>query len=102
MLPHSFATLEVPALGYGVRYEFGIFDQTIRDGWQVERTDKWLNLGYPWKVARPERAVEVMFGGYTERYVDERGRSSGALASERSRQRRPARHAHPGLSGQHL
>ena len=71
---NSLATLEVPALGYGVRYEFGIFDQAIRDGWQVERTDKWLHLGYPWEVARPERAVEVQFGGYTEHYIDERGR----------------------------
>ncbi len=70
----SLATLELPALGYGIRYEFGIFDQAIRDGWQVELTDKWLYLGYPWEIARPERAVEVQFGGYTEHYVDERGR----------------------------
>lgn len=70
----SLATLELPALGYGIRYEFGIFDQAIRDGWQVELTDKWLYLGYPWEIARPERAVEVQFGGYTEHYIDERGR----------------------------
>lgn len=70
----SLATLELPALGYGIRYEFGIFDQAIRDGWQVELTDKWLHLGYPWEIARPERAVEVQFGGYTEYYADERGR----------------------------
>ncbi len=70
----SLATLELPALGYGIRYEFGIFDQAIRDGWQVELTDKWLYLGYPWEIARPERAVEVQFGGYTEHYVDERDR----------------------------
>jgi starch phosphorylase len=70
----SLATLELPALGYGIRYEFGIFDQAIRDGWQVELTDKWLHLGYPWEIARPERAVEVQFGGYTEHYIDERGR----------------------------
>jgi starch phosphorylase len=70
----SLATLEVPALGYGIRYEFGIFDQVIRDGWQVELTDKWLHLGNPWEIARPERAVEVQFGGYTEYYADAGGR----------------------------
>ena len=70
----SLATLEVPAIGYGIRYEFGIFDQVIRDGWQVEHTDNWLHLGYPWEVARPERSVEVKFGGHTEKYTDEHGR----------------------------
>jgi starch phosphorylase len=49
----SLATLEVPAIGYGIRYEFGIFDQEIRDGWQREITDKWLALGNPWEIARP-------------------------------------------------
>ena len=70
----SLATLEVPALGYGIRYEFGIFNQQIRDGWQVELTDKWLHFGNPWEIARPERSVEVQFGGHTEMYGDERGR----------------------------
>ena len=63
----SLATLAVPAVGYGIRYEFGIFDQEIRDGWQVEVSDKWLRWGNPWEVARPELAVEVGFGGRTER-----------------------------------
>ncbi len=70
----SLATLQVPAIGYGIRYEFGIFDQEIRDGWQVERTDKWLRLGNPWEIARPEIAFEVQLGGHTEPYTDERGR----------------------------
>jgi glycogen phosphorylase len=70
----SMATLEIPTLGYGIRYEFGIFDQSIVDGWQVEKTDKWLRFGNPWEIARPEWAVEVKFGGYTERYTDENGR----------------------------
>jgi starch phosphorylase len=70
----SLATLEIPALGYGIRYEFGIYDQEIVDGWQVEKTDKWLRFGNPWEIARPEWAVQVKFGGHTERYVDERGR----------------------------
>ncbi|MFO1459758.1 MAG: glycogen/starch/alpha-glucan phosphorylase [Verrucomicrobiota bacterium] len=67
----SLATLEIPSLGYGIRYEFGIFDQSIRDGWQVERTDKWLRLGNPWEIPRPEIAFEVKFGGHTEMYTDE-------------------------------
>ncbi|MFM7323670.1 MAG: glycogen/starch/alpha-glucan phosphorylase, partial [Nodosilinea sp.] len=70
----SMASLEIPSLGYGIRYEFGIFHQDIKDGWQVERTDKWLRYGNPWEVVRPEWAVEVKFGGYTETYVDERRR----------------------------
>ena len=70
----SLATLQVPTIGYGIRYEFGIFDQEIRDGWQVERTDKWLRLGNPWEIARPEIAFEVKLGGHTEPYTDERGR----------------------------
>jgi starch phosphorylase len=70
----SLATLEIPTLAYGIRYEFGIFDQAIVDGWQVEKTDKWLTFGNPWEIARPEWAVEVKLGGRTERYVDDRGR----------------------------
>lgn len=62
----SLATLEVPSIGYGIRYEFGIFEQRIRNGWQVEMTDKWLHLGNPWEVARPEIVHEVKFGGRTE------------------------------------
>ncbi|NJK62668.1 MAG: glycogen/starch/alpha-glucan phosphorylase [Synechococcaceae cyanobacterium SM2_3_1] len=70
----SLASLEVPAIGYGIRYEFGIFDQEIRDGWQVEITDKWLRYGNPWEIPRPEDAVEVKFGGYTEAFTDMQGR----------------------------
>ena len=70
----SMATLEIPSLGYGIRYEFGIFQQDIVDGWQVERTDKWLRFGNPWELVRPEWAVEVKFGGHTETYTDDAGR----------------------------
>jgi starch phosphorylase len=70
----SLASLEVPAIGYGIRYEFGIFDQQIRDGWQVELTDKWLSSGNPWQIPRAERARAVGFGGRTEAWVDETGR----------------------------
>ncbi|HJV34261.1 glycogen/starch/alpha-glucan phosphorylase, partial [Geomonas sp.] len=70
----SLATLRVPAIGYGIRYEFGIFDQEIRDGWQVEKTDKWLQMGNPWEICRPGIAYEVKFGGHTESGHDEQGR----------------------------
>jgi starch phosphorylase len=70
----SLATLEIPAVGYGIRYEFGIFHQEIVDGWQVEKTDKWLRWGNPWELKRPEWAVEVKFGGNAEPYVDEQNR----------------------------
>ena len=70
----SLATLEIPSLGYGIRYEFGIFHQEITDGWQVEKTDKWLHFGNPWELARPEWAVNVKLGGYTEQYRDEQHR----------------------------
>ena len=70
----SLATLDIPAIGYGIRYEYGIFDQKIRDGWQVESTDKWLRLGNPWALERPEDAFEVKMGGRTERRSDTLGR----------------------------
>jgi glycogen phosphorylase len=70
----SLASVEVPTLGYGIRYEFGIFDQVIKDGWQQEITDKWLRKGNPWEIARPEIAYEVKFGGRTESFNDDQGR----------------------------
>ncbi len=69
----SLASLEIPARGYGIRYEYGIFDQEIVDGWQVEITDKWLQYGNPWEIARPEESVFVKLGGQTESYTDDRG-----------------------------
>jgi starch phosphorylase len=69
----SLATLGVPAIGDGIRYEFGIFDQEIRDGWQVEVTDKWLRHGNPWEIAKPAIAYYVNWGGRTEFYQDEAG-----------------------------
>ncbi|RLJ62152.1 glycogen/starch/alpha-glucan phosphorylase [Sulfurisoma sediminicola] len=70
----SLATLQVPAIGYGIRYEFGIFDQVIRDGGQVETTDNWLRFGNPWEVRRPAIAYDVRIGGYTEQTTDAQGR----------------------------
>ncbi|HEX4025735.1 MAG TPA: glycogen/starch/alpha-glucan phosphorylase [Steroidobacteraceae bacterium] len=80
----SLATLQVPCLGYGIRYEHGIFQQEIVNGWQVEKTDKWLRHGNPWEIARPEWAVEVKFGGHTERYTDGRGRLRVRWVPERT------------------
>lgn len=70
----SLATLGINAFGYGIRYEFGIFDQEIHDGWQVEVTDKWLRYGNPWELAKPELSQEVFLGGHTEIYHDEENR----------------------------
>ena len=69
----SLATLSVPAIGYGIRYEFGMFHQQIRDGWQVEMTDYWLRYGNPWEIRRSQASVEVNFGGRTESLTDEHG-----------------------------
>ena len=55
----SMATMQLPAMGYGLRYEYGIFKQTIRDGWQHEEPDNWLRRADPWEVARPNETVEV-------------------------------------------
>jgi starch phosphorylase len=62
----SLATLQLPAYGYGIRYEYGIFHQRIVDGAQVESPDKWLALGNPWEISRPNDAVKVQFGGGVE------------------------------------
>jgi starch phosphorylase len=70
----SLATLSYPAYGYGIRYEFGIFDQEIRNGYQIERPEEWLRFGNAWEVARPEYVVPVSFYGRTEHHPDERGR----------------------------
>ena len=70
----SMATLRVPAVGFGIRYEFGIFDQEIKNGWQVEKGDNWLKNGNPWEVRRPDIAYEVKFGGHTEFVNDPDGR----------------------------
>lgn len=69
----SLATLDIPAIGHGIRYEFGIFDQEIQNGQQVERTDRWLRPGYPWEIRRYEIELTVGFEGRTEHCVDEAG-----------------------------
>lgn len=70
----SMATLGIPAIGYGIRYDYGIFDQDIENGWQVEKPDLWLRYGYPWGIVRPKIQHPVKFYGETTSYTDENGR----------------------------
>ena len=70
----SLATLSIPAIGYGIRYEYGIFDQKIEDGQQIEIADKWLRYGNPWEIPRPQILHPVGFGGSTHHSTDEAGR----------------------------
>ena len=70
----SLATMNVANIGYGIRYEYGIFRQTFVEGRQVEQPDTWLALGSPWEFPHPEAAVTINFGGKTEQYTDEDGR----------------------------
>ena len=69
----SLTTQRIPAIGYGIRYEYGIFEQSINDGWQVEVADAWLRNGNPWELAR-QRRYPVKYGGQIERYHDDNGR----------------------------
>ncbi|TXI39237.1 MAG: glycogen/starch/alpha-glucan family phosphorylase, partial [Mycobacterium sp.] len=80
----SLATLARPAIGYGIRYEFGIFDQDIRDGWQVEKTDYWLADPNPWEIVKTDLDYVVGWGGHTERYTDEHGHERVRWVPERS------------------
>lgn len=66
----SLATLGVPNIGYGIRYEYGIFRQTFVDEQQVEQPDAWLSMGSPWEFPHPEAAQSISFGGHTETYDD--------------------------------
>jgi starch phosphorylase len=70
----SMATLDIPSVGYGIRYEYGIFNQTFKYGWQVEIPDEWLILGNPWEFPQTDDMIEVNFGGHTEGYLDDEGR----------------------------
>ena len=69
----SMATLGIPAIGYGIRYDFGLFRQIINDGWQQEYPDEWLSFGNPWEFQRPEVVYHIHFGGGVE-HIDDRGR----------------------------
>jgi starch phosphorylase len=71
----SMATLSLPGYGYGIRYEYGMFNQHIDQGYQVERPDNWLQNGNPWEFPRPEILFPVKFGGRVVQFTDERGES---------------------------
>ena len=70
----SMATLGIPATGYGIRYDYGIFKQKIINGYQVETPDEWLRLGNPWEFERPEFTLKIRFGGKTLKRLDRNGR----------------------------
>ncbi len=69
----SCASLDLPVLGYGIRYEYGMFKQHIENGHQIEEPDHWLRDGNPWEIPRPEFEQSIQFGGYTEKYHDNEG-----------------------------
>ncbi len=79
----SLANLEMPAIGYGIRYEFGIFRQVLLDGWQGEVPDNWLLSGNPWEIARTDDSVDVGLGGYTETQRDSKGQYKVCWIPER-------------------
>jgi len=70
----SMSTLSLPAIGYGLRYDFGIFNQKIVNGYQVEQPDQWLKLGYPWEIARPEYSFPVQFEGRVDVFAGPKGK----------------------------
>ena len=69
----SLATLDLPAIGYGIHYQYGLFKQEFRNGHQVELPDAWLNFGTPWEIMRPEHAVTIEIYGLVENVFDDRG-----------------------------
>jgi starch phosphorylase len=70
----SMATLSLPGYGYGIRYEYGIFHQRIKGGYQVEQPDNWLRYGNPWEIPRPQSLYPVQFYGRVLQYTDRKGR----------------------------
>ena len=92
----SLSTLDVPVIGYGLRYEFGIFRQEIVDGWQVEKSDKWLQFGNPWEIPA-STSVEVGLFGHTETYTDDKGAIRHRWVPGLQDERHSVRYADSGL-----
>jgi starch phosphorylase len=69
----SLATLDLPAVGYGIHYQYGLFKQEFRNGYQVELPDAWMNYGTPWEIVRPEHTMEIEIYGHVENVFDDRG-----------------------------
>ncbi len=70
----SCASLALPVIGYGIRYEYGMFNQSIENGYQVEQPDHWLREGHPWELSAPEHTRRVKFFGYVKAHIDRQGR----------------------------
>lgn len=79
----SCASLQLPVMGYGIRYEYGMFRQKIDNGHQIEEPDHWLRDGNPWEIERPEFATRIKFGGHTEYVTDRKGRTHARWADTR-------------------
>jgi starch phosphorylase len=92
----SLATLQIPAVGYGLRYEFGIFTQALINGWQVERPDDWLALGSPWEFAHPDQTVTVGFGGLVDTITDDTGQERRLWLPEDTVKGQPYNYMVPG------
>jgi glycogen phosphorylase len=69
----SLATLDLPAIGYGIHYQYGLFKQKFLNGYQVELPDAWMQYGTPWEIVRPEQTTEIQVYGYVENIFDDRG-----------------------------
>jgi len=69
----SLATLDLPAIGYGIHYQYGLFKQEFRNGYQVELPDAWMQYGTPWEIVRPEHTTDVQVYGHVENVFDDRG-----------------------------
>ena len=78
----SMATQGIPVIGHGIRYEFGMFEQQDREGWQVELADPSLQKGNPWELSRPNISYQVQIGGHTEQYKDQEARQRSRWHSD--------------------
>jgi starch phosphorylase len=78
----SMASLGIPGCGYGIRYDHGLFQQVIKDGWQQEYPERWLSFGNPWEFERPEVTYEIHFGGWVERAAPSKIRSQPVWRSQ--------------------
>src|SRR6201993_2390273 len=78
----SMASLGIPACGYGIRYDHGLFQQVIKDGWQQEHPEQWLSFGNPWEFERPEVIYDIQFGGWVEKIRSPKGRVQSVWRSE--------------------
>ncbi len=96
----SMATLGIPAYGYGIRYDHGLFRQVISDGWQQEYPEDWLSFGNPWEFARPEVIYDIQFGGWVEHMAGKNGEHRSTWHSQRNHRGGGLRHAHRRMARQ--